>query len=164
MELVTPGIGLLFWMLLSFGIVLFLLRKFAWKPILNALREREETIDNALKSAEKTKAEMIRVREAQEEIIREAKTEKESILKEAREIKDQIIAEARTRAGKETEKMMDNARLTIENEKTMAINEIRDQVTRLSIEIAEKILRHRLADSEEQKKLMEALMKDVKLN
>ncbi len=162
MELVTPGIGLLFWMLLSFSIVLWILKKFAWKPILTALDERENTIDEALKSAEKAKAEMAKLKADNEKIIADAKLERDNLLKEAREVKEQIIADAKTKAGEEAEKIIATAKENIENEKNAAINEIKNSIATLSIDIAEKILRQTLQDKAEQKKLVEQYLEDVR--
>lgn len=164
MELITPGTGLLFWMVLSFGIVLILLKKLAWKPILGALREREDTIEGALLSARKTREEMGRMKADQEEIIRKARAERDILLKEARDLKEKAIAEAREKAGQETQKMIEAARLSIENEKALAIDEIRQQITILSLDMAEKILRQKLSDRKEQARLINDMLGEVKMN
>lgn len=164
MELVKPAIGLLFWMVLSFGILLFILSKYAWKPILNALRERETTIEDALNSAKKAKEEMAALTSNNENLIRQAKLERDQILKEAREAKDSIISEAKNRAVSEGNRMIGIAKETIQNEKMAAIADLKNQVAQMSIEIAEKILRHELSNDEKQKSLMSNLLKDVTLN
>lgn len=164
MELVKPAIGLLFWMVLSFGILLFILSKYAWKPILNALRERETTIEDALNSAKRAKEEMMALTSNNENLIRQAKLERDQILKEAREAKDSIIAEAKNRAVSEGNRMIGIAKETIQNEKMAAIADLKNQVAQMSIEIAEKILRHELSNDEKQKSLMSKLLKDVTLN
>ncbi|MCX6258326.1 MAG: F0F1 ATP synthase subunit B [Bacteroidia bacterium] len=164
MELVTPGIGLLFWMLLSFSIVVFILGKFAWKPILNALKEREESIRNELGSAENAREEMKKLQADNEKILLEARIERDKLLKEAREAKEQIIAEAKVRATEEAGKLIGIARQNIENEKASAITEIKNIAANLSLDIAEKILRKELAGDEEQKKYVESLLKEINLN
>ena len=164
MELVTPAIGLVFWMILSFGIVFFLLKKLAWKPILSAIKERETSIEDALTSAEKAKEEMKQLQASNEKILNDARAERDLLLKEARETKDSIINEAKNSASKEAEKLLAIARENINNEKMAAITELKNQVATLSIEIAEKILREQLGSSEKQKALMENLMEDVSLN
>ncbi|MDX9883663.1 MAG: F0F1 ATP synthase subunit B [Prolixibacteraceae bacterium] len=163
MELVTPGIGLLFWMGLSFTIVFLILKKFAWKPIMNALKERETSISEALNAAEKARKDVEGLKADNEKIIAEARREKELILKEARDIKEKIVTEAKTQANIEAQKSIETARVAIQNEKTAAINEIKQQVAELSVSIAEKVLQKELKDKKEQEALVENLLKDVKL-
>ncbi len=164
MELVKPDFGLIFWMLVSFSIILFLLKKFAWKPILGMIKEREEFIENALASAEKAKEEMKALQSSNEKILAEAKSERDSMLKEAREIREQMIAEAKGLATKEGERLLKAARENIQNEKMAAVTELKNQVAVLSIEIAEKILKTELSSDEKQKTLVSTLLKDVNLN
>jgi F-type H+-transporting ATPase subunit b len=164
MELVTPGIGLLFWMLISFSIVLLILKKFAWRPILNALKERENSIKEELESAKKAHEEMDLLKADNEKIVMEARSERDRMLKDAREAKEQIIAEAKIKASGETEKLIEIARLNIQNEKEAAITEIKNQVVYLSLNIAEKILNRELKDREEQRKFVESLLKEISLN
>ncbi|MCD6202300.1 MAG: F0F1 ATP synthase subunit B [Bacteroidales bacterium] len=164
MELVTPDVGLLFWMLVSFTLLLIILKKFAWKPILNSLREREESISEALSTAEKARAEMEKLKTDNEAIIREARIEKEKILKEAREIKIQIVDKAKQEASQEANKIIEVARLNIRQEKATALDEIKKQVAELSVDIAEKILREKLSADTEQKKLIEKYLEDIRLN
>jgi F-type H+-transporting ATPase subunit b len=164
MELVKPSIGLIFWMIVSFSIILFLLKKFAWAPILGMIKEREESIENALAAAEKAKAEMKSLKSDNERILAEARNERDNLLKEAREIKDQMIAEAKATATKEGERLLKSARENIQNEKMAAITELKNQVAVLSIEIAEKILKTELASDETQKSLVKNLLQDVNLN
>ncbi|HBL74896.1 MAG: ATP synthase F0 subunit B [Bacteroidetes bacterium GWF2_42_66] len=163
MELVTPGIGLLFWMAISFTIVFLILKKFAWKPIINALKDREDSITEALNSAQKARKDVEGLKADNEKIIAEARREKDLILKEARDIKEKIVAEAKTQANAETQKSIETARLIIQNEKTAAINEIKQQVAELSVSIAEKVLQKELKDKKEQEALVDNLLKDVKL-
>ena len=164
MELVTPGIGLLFWMALSFTIVFLILKKFAWKPIMNALKERDNSIAEALNSATKARKEVEGLKAGNEKIIAEARKEKEIILKEARDIKDKIIAEAKVQANTEAQKSIESARQIIENEKNAAINTIKQQVAELSISIAEKVIRREMKDKKEQDELVDSLLKDLKMN
>ena len=164
MKLVTPDIGLLFWMLVSFSIVLFLLKKYAWKPILTMLKEREESIQSALDSAKSAKEEMAALQANNESILKEAKMERDKMLKEGREMKDAIIAEAKSKASKEAEKHLAIARESIQNEKMAAVTELKNQVAKLSIEIAEKILREELSSADKQKTLVNNLLQDVHLN
>jgi F-type H+-transporting ATPase subunit b len=164
MKLVTPDIGLLFWMIVSFGIVLFLLRKFAWKPILASLKAREESISDALNTAKKAKEEMTMLKSDNEKLIQQARAERDLLLKEARDTKDAIIAESKVKAQAEANKIMAGARETINTEKNAAIADLKNQVASMSIEIAEKILRQELSKDEKQKSLMENLMKDISLN
>lgn len=164
MQLVTPDIGLLFWMLVSFSIVLFLLKKYAWKPIMKSLNEREQNITEALNTARKAKEEMAALKSDNERLLNEARGERDKLLKEARDMKDSIIAEAKGKAQTEANKIMASAREAINNEKMSAITELKNQVAKMSIEIAEKILRHELSNDEKQKALMENLIKDISLN
>ncbi len=164
MGLVMPNPGTIIWMLIIFGVVLFILKKFAWKPILNALKEREESIATALNSAEEAKKEVAGLKADNEKIIIEARREKDAILKEAKELKEKIIAEAKEKAGLETQKSIDQARLQIQAEKNSAINDIKKQVAELSIMIAEKVIKKQLAGKGEQEKMVDGLIDDIKLN
>lgn len=164
MKLVTPDIGLLFWMLVSFTIVLFLLKKYAWKPILTMLDNREKFIADALDSAERAKKEMKALQSDNERILVEAKAERDLLLKDAREIREKMISEAKGLANKEGERLLKTARENIQNEKMAAISELKNQVAVLSIEIAEKILKAELSSDEKQKSLVKNLLQDVNLN
>ncbi len=164
MELVKPDFGLIFWMLLSFGILVFLLTKFAWKPILKALKEREHSIEDSLRSAEKARNEMANLKADNEKLLAEARNERDKILKEAREAKDNIINEARGKASEEADRLIKIARESIHNEKMAAITDLKNQVANLSIEIAEKVIRQQLSTDEKQKALVAEMLKDVKLN
>ena len=164
MELVTPAFGLVFWMFVSFGVIVFVLKKFAWKPILATLKEREEGIQNALDAAKKAKEEMSALQSNNERIINEAKHERDQLLKEARELKDALIAEAKNKAAAEADRLLSNARETINNEKAAALTELKNQVAILSLEIAEKILKEELSSKDKQKALITALLADVQLN
>jgi len=164
MELVRPSIGLIFWMVVSFSIILFILGKFAWKPILGMIKAREESIESALASAERAKEEMKALQSSNERILAEARSERDAMLKDAREIREKMIADAKSTASKEGERMLASARENIQNEKNAAISELKNQVATLSIEIAEKILKSELSSDEKQKALVNTLLKDVNLN
>ena len=164
MELVKPEFGLIFWMCVSFGLILFLLKKFAWKPIIDMLHEREKSIQTALDAADRAKKELVSLQTNNERIINEARIERDKLLKEAREVKEKIIAEAKGLATKEGDRMLKAARENIQNEKLAAITELKNQVAVLSIEIAEKILKAELSTDEKQKSLVNTLLKDVNLN
>jgi F-type H+-transporting ATPase subunit b len=163
-SLIEPGIGLIFWTSITFLLLLFILGKYAWKPILNAVKTREENIQNALTSAEKALNDMRELRSNNEKILNEARAERDTMLKEARETKDAIVAEAKQKAQAEADRIMTTTREQIKNEKNAAVAEMKNQVAILSIEIAEKILKSELSNDEKQKALVSNLMKDVNLN
>jgi len=164
MELVTPGIGLVFWMLVSFLIVLFLLKKYAWKPILSGLKSREESIENALNEAEKARAEMANLKSDNEALLKEARIERDAMLKEARDMRDNTVNEAKTKAKDEAEKIIAAAKEAINNEKQAAMTELKNQVANLSIQIAEKVIKGELSDETKQRTLVNNLLDEVKLN
>jgi F-type H+-transporting ATPase subunit b len=164
MGLVTPDYGLLFWMLVTFGIVVYILGKFAWKPILNAIRERENSIDQALKSADKMKEQMAKLKADNEKILGEARMERDKLMKEARELKDQIIADARVSAAEEGNKMLELAKQAINNERAAAIDQIKAMVASLSVDIAEKLLQKNLEGKDDQKRLIDQLLNQTKFN
>jgi F-type H+-transporting ATPase subunit b len=164
MELVKPDFGLVFWMTVSFLIVVFLMRKFAWGPILSSLKERENSITDALNSAKKAKEEVANLKVENERILQLARNERDLILKEAREAKDQIVNEARTRAQTEGDRMLTIARETINNEKRAAILELKNQVATLSVEIAEKVIRQQLSSDDKQKALVKDMLQEVNMN
>ena len=158
------SIGLFVWQTVLFLALLFLLRKYAWKPILSAVEEREEGIKNALEAADNAKKEMETLNADNERILLEAKAERDSILKEAREIKETIIAEAKTQATEEADKVLASAREQINNEKLAAITELKNQVADLSIDIAEKVLKSELKDTAKQKELVNNALKEAALS
>jgi F-type H+-transporting ATPase subunit b len=162
--LLEPGIGLIFWTSLTFLLLVLLLGKFAWKPILNAIKTREEGIEKALGAAERALNDMRELKSNNEKMLQEARNERDALMKEAREAKEGIIAEAKTKAQKDADRIMAGAREQIINEKNAAVAELKNQVATLSIEIAEKILRSDLSTDEKQKALVSNLMKDVNLN
>jgi len=163
MELVTPEIGLVFWTTISFLIFLFILGKFAWKPILGAINEREISIENALMKAEAAKEEMERLTSENESLLREARAERDIILQEARKLKDKIVGDAKEAAQEEGAKMIEKARLEINMQKALAIADVKNQVASLSLEIAEKVLRKQFEDASKQDALVTELLKEVKL-
>jgi|TARA_B110000908_G_scaffold171557_2_gene234747 F-type H+-transporting ATPase subunit b len=154
MELLTPNIGLVFWMSLAFLIVLFVLRKFAWSGILKALKDREDFIDRSLKSAEEAKAQLSTLKAENENLLVEARAERESILKEAKEMKDNILAEAKLTASEEGNRLIASARGEIEKEKNQALSDIKKQVGEISLEIAERVIRKELSDKGAQEALV----------
>ena len=158
------SIGLFVWQTVLFLTLLFLLRKYAWKPILNAVEEREEGIKNALEAAENAKKEMEALNADNERILREAKAERDNILKEAREIKETIISESKIQATEEADKLLASAREQINNEKLAAITELKNQVAELSIDIAEKVLKSELKDVSKQKELVNTALKEAALS
>lgn len=164
MGLVTPSIGLVFWTTLAFLIVLFLLKKFAWKPIMDSIHQREKNIDEALETARNAREEIARLKVSNEEMQKKARDERDALLKEARETRDAIVAEAKNKAKNEADHIIAAARETIQNEKMAAISELKNQVAMLSIEVAEKILRHELSSDDKQKALVNNLVDEVNLN
>ena len=164
MELIKPQFGLIFWMALSFLILMFILGKFAFPIIMKSLKEREDSITNALSAAEKAKKEMAALQADNEKLLVQARAERNLMLKEARDTKDAIVSEAKNKAQAEANKILATTRETINNEKNAAITELKNQVAAMSIEIAEKILRQELSNDEKQKTLMDNLMKDISLN
>ena len=162
--LVSPDPGLFIWSTVAFLILFFLLSKFAWKPIVKALDERERSIEDALSKAEMAKAEMAKLISENEDLLKEARLERDSILKEAKEIKDQIINDAKDQAKTEGAKLIEKAKDEITNQKLAAMAEIKNQVSSLSLAIAEKVLRKQLEDQDKQQALVNDLLKEVKLN
>ncbi|SMD42298.1 F-type H+-transporting ATPase subunit b [Aquiflexum balticum DSM 16537] len=164
MGLITPGLGLIFWSALGFLIVLFLLSKYAWKPILAALDEREKSIEEALKSAEIARNEMANLKAENERIIHEAKIERDKMLLQASETSKQMVEEAKDLAAKEGQLMLEKAKAAIETEKLAALEELKVQVGILSLAVAEKLLKRNFTSDASQQKLVEELVKDIKLN
>lgn len=164
MDLITPAFGLIFWQTLIFLTVLFVLGKFAWKPILGALQAREDSIDEALNSAKNAKEEMASLKADNEKLLAEAKLERDKMLAAASKIGEDMKNQAKTDAKVIGEKMIDEARASIESEKNEAIRQIKDQVAELSIQITEKLLKKNLSDDKSQQELIKGYMKDIKLN
>ena len=164
MELIKPELGPLIWMLLSFGITFFILVKFAWKPILRALKYREDTIERRLNSAKKAKEELAKIEFGNEKITALAKMERETMLKEAKEIKDKIIEEAKQVAKEEAKKIVEQANIDAQNEKEYIMDDLKKQIAGLSIDIAKKILQQELSGEKNQKQLINKLVEDIKVN
>lgn len=164
MDLITPEIGLFFWQTIVFLILIFILAKFAWKPILGAVKKREDSINNALASAEEARKEMQNLQADNEKLMQEARLERDAILREAREIKDKVINDASAEAQEKADKIVAQAKATIQNEKNAAMAEIKNQVAALSIQIAEKVVRGELSSKEKQERLVEEMLDDVTLN
>ena len=158
------SLGLFFWQAVLFIALVFLLKKFAWKPILDSVNSREEGIKNALDSAEKAKLEMQNLQADNEKLLKEARLERETMLKEARELKTKMIEDAKTEAKVEANKLVAAAQASIETEKKAAIAELKSQVASLSIEIAEKVVREELSNKEKQMKLVESMLGEATLN
>jgi len=163
-SLASPAIGTIFWSTLIFLSFFLLLAKFAWKPILHAVKARDEMIKGSLESAEKAREDMKRLQADNEGILRKAREERELILKEGREIRDKMINEAKDKATEEAEKLIEKARVGIEREKDKALSEIHDQVAFLSVEIASKLLGEKLKESEQQNKLIDSYLKEIDFN
>jgi F-type H+-transporting ATPase subunit b len=157
------SLGLFFWMAVLFVALLLLLRKFAWKPILDSVNEREQGIKNALDSAEQAKKEMQNLQANNEQLLKEARAERDAMMKEAREIKDKMISDAKEEAKEVAAKLIQNAQTSIEQEKQAALSEIKHQVAELSIGIAESVVKKELSNKKDQLKLVEDLLGDVTL-
>lgn len=164
MDLLTPEFGLFFWTLIAFVSVIFLLKKFAWKPILEAINEREQNIADSIASAEKVRAEMANMKSEHEVLLNQAREERTLLLKEAKDTKDKIINEAKEQAKEEAAKIMAETRQQIEFQKNAAMVEIKNQVGNLVIEVSEKVLRKELSNKEEQNSYIKTLANEIKLN
>lgn len=156
--------GLFIWQVVIFVGLIFLLKKFAWKPILDAVNEREQGIKNALESAENARNEMQNLQADNQRILQEARAERDAMLKDAREMKEKMVADAKNEAQEQGQKMIDQAKAAIESEKNAAMADLKSHVAILSLSIAEKILKDELSNKESQTKLVDQLLGDVKLN
>jgi F-type H+-transporting ATPase subunit b len=164
MDLLIPEVGTIFWTILIFSIAVFILAKFAWKPVLKGLKERDNSIAQALQAAETAKKQVSELHSESEKLMAEARVERDKIIQEAREFKESIMSDAREQAKKEGRKMIDEARDAIKNERNAAIFEIKKQVAELSVAISEKILVQELSDPGKQQELIEKSLLDVKFN
>lgn len=164
MDLLTPDLGLFVWNVLGFLIVLWLLRAFAWKPILKSLKEREGGIADSLATAEKVRAEMTLLKSENEALLAKAREERAQLLKEARDTRDKIVGEARDQAKEEAARIMADMQMAIEQQKMAALTEVKNQVGNLVVEVAEKILRRELADKNQQENYIRQLTNEAKLN
>ncbi len=164
MDLLIPSFGLIFWTLLVFLIVLWVLKKYAWKPILNSLNTREKSISDSLATAERIKAEMAQLKSENETLLFQAREERATMLKEARDTKDKLINEAKEQAKQVAEKIIADAQLTIERNKMAALIEVKNEIGLIVVDISEKILRRELENKTEQEKYIKRLAEEVKLN
>jgi F-type H+-transporting ATPase subunit b len=160
----TAPESLIFWTTIIFVVFFLLLKKFAWKPILGAVKSREESINNALESAEKARLEMQNLQADNQKLLKEARAEREDMLKEAREIKNKMIEDAKGEAQEQAKKMIAQATAAIESEKRAAMAELKSQVADLSLQIAEKIVRRELSSKDKQEELVESMLSEAKLN
>jgi F-type H+-transporting ATPase subunit b len=163
-SLTTPAIGTIFWTVIIFSLFFLILKKYAWKPVLGAIKERDEMIKGSLASAEKAREDMLKLQSTNEVILRKAREEREMILKEARDLSDKLVAEARGKASDEAEKIIEKARIGMEREKSKAISEIHEQVAVISVEIASKLLGEKLKQTGEQEKLINNYLKEIDFN
>jgi F-type H+-transporting ATPase subunit b len=164
MDLLTPAVGTMVWGTIIFVILLMLLAKFAWKPMLKAVKEREESIADSLKLADKTKHEMLQLQAQNENLLKEARVERDNIIKEANDAGKRLVVEAKDIAKEEADKMIADASKAITNEKNIAMAEIKTHVAALSLEIAEKIIKGQLSTNDKQKTLANQLAEDINLN
>jgi len=164
MNLVTPEVGLVFWTGLIFLLLMFLITKFAWKPILKLVNEREQKISESLELAEKTKAEMIALKSQNENLLREAKIERDAIVKDAHATATKMIEDAKSKAKSEADKLIEDARLAIQTEKNAAMADVKSQIADLSVQIAEKIIRKAVSTDAGQKELAGKLAEELNLN
>ena len=164
MELLTPGTGLIIWQTFVFLLLVLLLARFAWKPILGSLKEREESIKKALETAEQARAEMARIQADNEKIFKEAREERDRLLKEAREVSNRMKDDAQADAKKAAEKIIDDARAAIQIEKQAALKDVRVQVAMFSLQIAEQLMKKNLSSDKAQKELVDGFIKELKLN
>ncbi len=162
--LTTPGLGLIFWTTIVFLLLFLLLAKFAWKPIVSAIRKRNEAIDTALQAAEKARQEMAQLQVNNEQLLKEAQKERDIILAEARKMRDKIVEEAGVKAKEETERIIAAAQENIHFEKMAAITELKNQVAVLSLEIAEKIIQENLSGDAKQQELAQKMAGEISFN
>lgn len=164
MELIQPGLGLIFWMTISFGLVLFILGKYAWPAITKGLKEREESIRDALASADKAREEMAKMQADNEALLMQAKDERDAILAEARKIKEKIIDESKQKANEEASRIIESAKERIENEKKAALIDLKNEIGNLSIDIAEKVLKAELSQKGKHEELIKKLVDEIGQN
>jgi F-type H+-transporting ATPase subunit b len=163
MELITPDFGLIFWQLLVFGILFFLLAKFAWKPIIQSLNEREQSIDEAIKLSETTRKEMAELKAGNEQLIASARAERDGLIKQAKDAADAMISQAKLDAQTAASQEIEKARVAFEQEKVAAVAAIRKEAANLSLDLAEKVLKNQLKDKAAQEKLVSEWIAEVKI-
>jgi F-type H+-transporting ATPase subunit b len=164
MDLLTPGTGLIIWQTFIFVLLVFLLAKLAWKPILNSLKDREKSIQEALDTAERARQEISKLKSDNEHLLQQAREERDKMLREAREATSRMKEETEAAAKKAADKILDDARAAISIEKNAALRDIKEQVAMFSIEIAEKLLREKLSNDKSQRELVDRYLKDIKVN
>lgn len=164
MDLLTPELGLFIWTLLAFLIVLFILKKFAWKPILTALNEREKGIADSIAAADRVKSEMAQMQNENEKLMQQAREERSAMLKEAKETRDKIVNEAKEQAKVEANKVITDAQAQIQQQKMAAMTDMKNQIGIMAVEVAEKILRQQLSSNEAQNNFAKQLVDDIRLN
>lgn len=164
MELVSPGIGLIFWMIVAFGLLLFILGKFVWPPILRALHERESAIENSLHQAEAARRDMESLKFSNEQLLKEAKEERDALMRDARKVREKMIEDARVKASEESDRLIESAREKIQHEKMAAIVELKNVVANLSVEIAQKLIQKELSNPAESRDLIDKSINEIKLN
>ena len=164
MQLLTPGIGLIIWQTIVFVLLFILLAKLAWKPIMSSLNDRERSIQDALDTAEKARHEMSQLRSDNEKLLQEAREERDRILREAREVSVKMKEEAQADARRMSDKIIEDARAAINIEKAAALKDVKVQVAMFSLEIAEKLIKKNLSNDKSQKELVDAYLKDLKVN
>lgn len=162
--LITPGLGVIFWMVVSFAILVFILLKFGWPVVIKTLKEREESINNSLSAAEKAKDELLQLQANREELQKDAKIERDEMLRNARLTSEKIIEESRLKATEEADRIVEMAKQSIEYEKMQALHDLKNQMANLSIEIAEKLLKQELADKEKASEFIKQELENVHLN
>jgi F-type H+-transporting ATPase subunit b len=164
MELLLPSAGLVFWTLIAFILVFVILRKFAWKPILSSLKERENSIAESLSSAQKVRAEMAQLKSENEALLAQAREERAKMMKEAKDTTDKMITDAREKARKEYDRIVGEAQAAINQQKNAALIDVKNQMGKLVIEVSEKVIRRELANKQEQENYIKDLAESVKLN
>ena len=164
MELLLPKLGMMVWTLIAFGIVFFILAKYAWKPIVGSLQERQNNIDDAILSAEKVRKEMSELKSENEELLAKAREERSQMMRDAKETRDSIIAEAREQAKDEMNKIVADAQAVIHQQKMAAITDLKNQIGNLVLEVSEKVIRRELNNQGEQEKYIKELTQNVELN
>lgn len=164
MELLLPKLGMMVWTLIAFGIVFFILAKYAWKPIVGSLQERQNNIDDAILSAEKVRKEMSELKSENEELLAKAREERGIMMREAKETRDKIILEAKEQAREEMNKIVADAQSVIHQQKMAAITDLKNQVGNLVLEVSEKVIRRELSNKEEQERYIQQLTQNVDLN
>ena len=164
MELITPGLGLIFWMTLAFLLLVYILGKFAWKPILHMLKERETSIHEALNAANKAREEMKELRFNNELLLQEAKNERDTLLNEARKVREKMIEDARFKASEEASRIVEAARASIHNEKMAAMTELKNQIAESALTLAGMVLKRELAEPAKQEEYVRQLLKEIKFN